>query len=84
MWLVDRHVCDEYRKLVDTPFPFPWSQLLMLQLLLFAIVMPFILSTFVDTWSLSLVFTFVTVLVYFSMLEVARYVLCVLRAQRVC
>lgn len=61
-----------HRKLVDTPFPFPWSQSLMLQLLLFAIVMPFIFASFVNSWPMSLIFTFITVLVYFSMLEVAR------------
>jgi predicted membrane chloride channel (bestrophin family) len=60
------------RILADTPFPFPWAQLLTLFLVSYAISLPFMLVSFVrDVWTAGLL-TFLAVLTYWSTNEVRR------------
>ena len=63
-------VVDCGRILADTPFPFPWAQLLTLFLVSYAISLPFMLVSFVrDVWTAGLL-TFLAVLTYWSTNEV--------------
>ena len=58
------------RILADTPFPFPWAQLLTLFLVSYAISLPFMLVSFVrEVWTAGLL-TFLAVLTYWSTNEV--------------
>lgn len=58
------------RILADTPFPFPWAQLLTLFLVCYAASLPFLVVAFVsDVWTAAAL-TFVAVLTYWSTNEV--------------
>lgn len=60
------------RKLVDTPFPFPWAQAVTITLLVFSISAPFLIAAFTTSILLSTLMTFVAVHTYIMLNEVAR------------
>jgi hypothetical protein len=60
------------RKLVDTPFPFPWAQAVTITLLVFSITAPFLIAAFTTSILLSTLMTFIAVHTYIMLNEVAR------------
>ena len=60
------------RKLVDTPFPFPWAQAVSITLLLFCLSAPFLIVAFTTSIALSALMTGLTVHTY-MMLNEARF-----------
>ena len=62
-----RRLC---RKVVDTPFPFPWAQAVTITLLLFCITAPFLIAAFTTTVVMSALMTFVSVHTYMMLNEV--------------
>lgn len=63
---------EQCRKLARTPFPFPHAQIVTLVLLLFTVSLPLMICAFVSTSWLAAFLTFLTLLVYWAMNEVAR------------
>ena len=64
------------RMLVDTPFPFPWAQLLVLFLLGYALSLPWLVVAFVDHAWAAASLTFFAVLTYWSTNEVRQRAHC--------
>ena len=60
------------RVLVDTPFPFPWAQLVLMLLLVFSVTCPLLVVCWVDTLWLSVILDFIAVQTYWALNEVAR------------
>ncbi|KAK9789401.1 hypothetical protein WJX73_006004 [Symbiochloris irregularis] len=60
------------RTLVDTPFPFPWAQLVLMLLLIFSITCPLLIVGFVNTLWLAIILDFIIVQTYWALNEVAR------------
>ncbi|KAK9805550.1 hypothetical protein WJX72_004682 [[Myrmecia] bisecta] len=60
------------RKLADTPFPFPWAQMILLFLLMFALTVPVLIIGFVHRLWLALLLDFICVQAYWALNEVAR------------
>jgi len=60
------------RILADTPFPFPWAQLLTLFLVAYAVSLPFLVVAFVKDVGSAAALTFIAVLTYWSTNEVLR------------
>merc|ERR1719409_657595 len=48
-------------KIVETPFPFPYAQIIALFLFVFAVVTPMVVACWVHNWFLCAVFTFIAV-----------------------
>lgn len=57
---------------MDTPFPFPWSQLVLVLVLSFAVLLPFMVADFVYDIYYCVLLDFFSVLIYWSLAEVAR------------
>ena len=60
------------RVLADTPFPFPWAQIVLIMLILYALIVPLIVVAFVNRMWIGLVINFLSVQSYWSLNEVAR------------
>lgn len=60
------------RKLADTPFPFPYSQLVIGMLMMFMSVTPFLFGGFVLANPLSIAFNFLTLVTHFALNELAK------------
>ena len=59
------------RKLTDTPVPFPWVQAINITLLIFAVLVPFAIASFVHSMFAAVIMTFVVVSTYVTLNEVA-------------
>lgn len=71
-WITDYLCCVYCRKLADTPFPFPYAQLVMGMLIMFLVAIPFLFDTFIKATILSLLLNFITLMSYFSLNELAK------------
>jgi predicted membrane chloride channel (bestrophin family) len=60
------------RKLVDTPFPFPWAQAVMIVLIIFTVVSPFLVAAFAKSVPLAIAMNFISVHTMVMLNEVAR------------
>lgn len=62
------------RVLADIPFPFPWAQVMLILLILYALIVPLIMIivTFVNCVWIGLIVNFLSVQSYWSLNEVAR------------
>ena len=60
------------RKIMDTPFPFAWSQLVVFLTFTFLVLAPFAIIQFVDSIWMSVLISFFVALSYESLHEVAR------------
>lgn len=59
------------RKLMDTQFPFPWAQVILLLVVLFVIMLPFVVAAYIGpTWA-ACVGNFFCVLSYWALHEVS-------------
>lgn len=63
------------RKIVDTPFPFPWAQAVTIVLLTFAATAPFIVAAFTETPTVAIITTLVSVHTYFMLNEACHLLL---------
>eukprot|EP01024_Parvocaulis_polyphysoides_P005185 TRINITY_DN11299_c0_g1_i2.p1 TRINITY_DN11299_c0_g1~~TRINITY_DN11299_c0_g1_i2.p1 ORF type:complete len:218 (+),score=-1.61 TRINITY_DN11299_c0_g1_i2:84-656(+) len=63
---------EQCRKLNDTPFPFPWAQAVLALLLMFALVVPIVITAFVKSTWLACTLTFLSVSIYWTLNEIAR------------
>ena len=57
---------------MDTPFPFPWAQLVLILLLVFSATCPLLIVAWVDSIWLGVLLNFFAVLTYWALNEVAR------------
>ncbi len=48
------------RKLVDTPFPFPWSQTIIVFLLIYSLTIPIMMAAYIQQAWLGVVLTFIS------------------------
>ena len=62
------------RKITDTPFPFPYAQLVTFLLAIFAIAAPIVFADKVDNIYLGCILSFVTVVAYYGLNEVCKEV----------
>lgn len=60
------------RKISETPFPFPWAQLVAVCLLVYALTLPFVISAYVSAPLLAVVLDMISVVTYYVLNEVAR------------
>eukprot|EP00201_Polytomella_parva_P014398 CAMPEP_0175066072 /NCGR_PEP_ID=MMETSP0052_2-20121109/16296_1 /TAXON_ID=51329 ORGANISM="Polytomella parva, Strain SAG 63-3" /NCGR_SAMPLE_ID=MMETSP0052_2 /ASSEMBLY_ACC=CAM_ASM_000194 /LENGTH=319 /DNA_ID=CAMNT_0016332715 /DNA_START=461 /DNA_END=1420 /DNA_ORIENTATION=- len=58
-------------KLATTPFPFPWAQVVMSFLVMMTITLPFVTVTFLEQSWIGIMMSFMTVMTYWSLNEVA-------------
>eukprot|EP01024_Parvocaulis_polyphysoides_P014826 TRINITY_DN16220_c0_g1_i2.p1 TRINITY_DN16220_c0_g1~~TRINITY_DN16220_c0_g1_i2.p1 ORF type:complete len:459 (+),score=57.88 TRINITY_DN16220_c0_g1_i2:128-1504(+) len=63
---------EQCRKFCDTPFPFPWAQAVLVFLLIYTVTVPFVIGAFVRSSWLAAIITFIAVLTYWTLNEVAR------------
>jgi len=63
---------EQCRMLVDTPFPFPWAQLLTLLMVLYVITLPLVMAAYLADVVISTGLTFVAAITYWATNEVAR------------
>jgi len=59
-------------KLATTPFPFPWAQVVTSFLVIMTITLPFVTVTFLKQSWIGVMTSFVTILTYWSLNEVAN------------
>lgn len=60
------------RAIADTPFPFPWAQMVLVMLILYAVSVPLVVVAFVDSTWMGIVVNFICVQSYWCLNEVAR------------
>lgn len=65
-------MCGCCRAISDTPFPFPWAQMVLVMLLLYAITAPLVVVAFVDSMWMGIVVNFICIQSYWCLNEVAR------------
>ena len=70
--MADVAVCVMSRKLADTPFPFPWAQMVLVLLIIFAGTLPLMVVAFIDKLWLAVIIDFFSVQAYWALNEVAR------------
>lgn len=63
---------EQCRMLVETPFPFPWAQLLTFILVLYMITLPFMVAVCMTRQWLACIVTFISTITHWAMNEVAR------------
>jgi predicted membrane chloride channel (bestrophin family) len=63
---------EQCRALVDTPFPFPWSQAMVLFLVIFSLTLPLLMCAWMRSVWIAVVMDFVTVFCFWILNEVAR------------
>jgi predicted membrane chloride channel (bestrophin family) len=63
---------EQCRALVDTPFPFPWAQAMVLFLVVFSLTLPLLMVSWLRTVWLACLMDFVTVFCFWILNEVAR------------
>lgn len=63
---------EQCRVLADTPFPFPWAQMVLILLILYALLVPLLVVAFVNRTWVGLVINFISVQSYWTLNEVAR------------
>jgi predicted membrane chloride channel (bestrophin family) len=63
---------EQCRKLAETPFAFPWAQLMVLLLVIYSITLPLLMVGWLEAVWLALLLNFFTILAYWSLNEVAR------------
>jgi len=63
---------EQCRALVDTPFPFPWAQAMVLFLVIFSLTLPLLMVAWMKTVWIAVLFDFVTVFCFWILNEVAR------------
>ncbi len=61
---------EQARKIADTPFPFPWSQFILLLLLVHTLTVPVLVVAYVAAPWLAIVLSTITVVAYWAMNEV--------------
>lgn len=61
-----------FRAIADTPFPFPWAQMVLVMLIMYAISVPLVVVAFVDSMWMGIVVNFFCVQSYWCLNEVAR------------
>lgn len=66
------HGFEQCRMLVETPFPFPWTQLLTLILLLYVVSLPFMVAVCMTRQWLACIVTFMSTITHWATNEVAR------------
>ncbi|KAK9827509.1 hypothetical protein WJX74_006552 [Apatococcus lobatus] len=66
------HAYEQCRKLSDTPFPFPWAQMVLVLLIIFAGTLPLMVVAFIDKLWLAITIDFFSVQAYWALNEVAR------------
>ena len=55
---------------MDTPFPFPWAQLLTLLMVLYVVALPFMMAAYLRDVALSTSLTFISCITYWATNEV--------------
>lgn len=60
------------RILADTPFPFPWAQMVLIMLIFYALTVPLVVVAFINSTWVGLVINFLSVQSYWCLNEVAR------------
>lgn len=65
-------LCSVCRAIADTPFPFPWAQMVLIMLLMYAMTVPLVVVGFVDSIWLGCLVNFFCVQSYWCLNEVAR------------
>lgn len=63
---------EQCRKIMDTPFPFAWAQLVVFLVTSFALLAPFVIVAWIEKAWFAVVVDFFSVLCYWSLAEVAR------------
>lgn len=63
---------EQCRALVDTPFPFPWAQAMVLFLVIFSLTLPLLMVSWLNTVWLAVLMDGVTVFCFWILNEVAR------------
>ncbi|CAD7698439.1 unnamed protein product [Ostreobium quekettii] len=63
---------EQARKLVDTPFPFPWSQFVTAVLLVFAVTLPLVTAAFIRNTPLAVVIAFISTWAHYALNEVSQ------------
>lgn len=66
------HADGACRAIADTPFPFPWAQMVLIMLMVYAMTVPLVVVGFVDSIWLGLFVNFFCVQSYWCLNEVAR------------
>ncbi|GMH35646.1 hypothetical protein BSKO_03514 [Bryopsis sp. KO-2023] len=60
------------RKLADTPFPFPYAQLVIALLIMFLVMLPFLFAGFILSDWLSVMLAFISLMTHFALNELAK------------
>lgn len=60
------------RAIADTPFPFPWAQVVLIMLILYALTTPLVVVAFINSTWTGLAVNFLSVQSYWCLNEVAR------------
>jgi hypothetical protein len=63
---------EQCRKIAETPFNFPWAQLMVVLLTIYSLTLPLVMVGWLKAAWIAIVLDFVSVLSYWSMNEVAR------------
>ena len=63
---------EQCRKIMDTPFPFPWAQLIVVLLASFTVWVPLVVVRFVNSTPFAALLSFFAVMAYWALHEVAR------------
>lgn len=63
---------EQCRKIMDTPFPFPWVQFVTVCLLLYTFTVPIVISAYITADWLAFILTVFAVMTYHALNEVAR------------
>ena len=64
--------CCLCRKLVDTPFPFPWAQTMQITLVMWCLLFPIYVASFTTNVVLAAVLSFISVQTFYMLNEVSR------------
>ena len=60
------------RYLIDTPFPFPWAQLMIILLLAFQFTVPFVIAATVQSLSMGIILSVVCAMTFWALQETSR------------
>lgn len=63
---------EQCRALVDTPFPFPWAQAMVIFLLIYTLTSPILMVAWVESVWLAVALDFLSVVTFWTLNEVAR------------
>ena len=63
---------EQSRKVADTPFPFPWAQMVVVLLVIYTITVPLLIIAYVNSTALATALSVISAATYWALNEVAR------------